>query len=89
MRRKLNVGDRNRFSQQTGTTKNHRPRPHTWHKRPKVLLVLGLPRGRHRSQSSAVERLLGGNDDRLGDAQLGVGVLPGKLEGVKHVNKDK
>lgn len=53
----------------------------TWHKWSKVLLVLGLPRGRHCGQCPAVERLFSGDDDRLGDAQFRVAVFSSKLEG--------
>ena len=56
------------------------PRGLTWHERSKVLLVLGLSRGCERSYCSAVERLFGGDDDRLRDFKLRVGVFPGKLK---------
>lgn len=56
------------------------PRGLTWHERSKVLLVLGLSRGCERSYCSAVERLFGGDDDRLSDVKLRVGVFPGKLK---------
>lgn len=52
----------------------------TWHKRPKVLLILGLASGRERGQRPTVERLLRGDDHRLIDAHFRVSKLPGKLQ---------